>query len=441
MITRNRFAAIMAIALPIMGGMVSQNILNIVDTAMVGALGKVSLAAVGLASMANFMCIAFITGISSGVQAIAARRKGEERDAEMAVPLNGGLLMALLLGVPLTVILMFSSTGIMGLLSDDIRVVEEGGEYLAIRLAGMVAIGMNFAFRGYWNAINLSMLYMRTLIVMHIANVILNYLLIFGHFGFPAMGSAGAGLATTLSVFLGTAIYFYLGWKHARANGFLQGIPPRHDLLVMMKQALPSSIQQFFFAAGLTAQMWIVGMVSTDDLAVAHVITTLVLTCILPAIGMGLAAASLAGQALGRNEPGDAKAWGWDVSKAAFMLISVMGLLIFVFPETLLSVFIHEQDVLERGIWPTRIVGLGMGVDAVGLVLMNALLGVGAARRVLMVAMPLQWLFFLPLAWFVGPYLDYGLVGIWGAMMFYRAIQTGIFAWIWHRGNWKGITL
>ena len=80
----DRSKRIMALALPIIGGMVSQNVLNLVDTAMVGHLGDAALAAVGFGGFATFMATAFITGLSSGVQAMASRRLGEGREDVMA---------------------------------------------------------------------------------------------------------------------------------------------------------------------------------------------------------------------------------------------------------------------------------------------------------------------------------------------------------------------
>ncbi|MBM3514647.1 MAG: hypothetical protein FJX59_13180 [Alphaproteobacteria bacterium] len=96
----DRRRTITTLALPIVAGMVSQNITNLIDTAMMGFVGPEALAAVGLASFANFMCIAFITGLSAGVSAMVSRRKGEGRESETAVPLNGGLFWSLVIGVP-----------------------------------------------------------------------------------------------------------------------------------------------------------------------------------------------------------------------------------------------------------------------------------------------------------------------------------------------------
>ena len=195
---RERRKLIWGIALPIMGGMMSQNILNLVDIAMVGRLGDAALAATGIGSFSNYLATAFIIGLSAGVQALAARRLGEGREGETAIPLNGGLLLALLIGLPLCLVLIAATPGAFALLTDDPSVRELGTPYLQVRIASMVAIGMNFSFRGYWSAIHMTGVYLRTLLVMHALNIFLNWVLIFGNLGAPALGVYGAGLATTL---------------------------------------------------------------------------------------------------------------------------------------------------------------------------------------------------------------------------------------------------
>ena len=85
---RDRLTRILALAVPLIGGMISQNVLNLVDTAMVGVLGDAALAAVGMGSFLTFMGTSFLTGLSAGVQAIAARRLGEGRTSETAVALR-----------------------------------------------------------------------------------------------------------------------------------------------------------------------------------------------------------------------------------------------------------------------------------------------------------------------------------------------------------------
>ncbi len=439
LIERRRLTVIFGLSLPIIGGMISQNVLNLVDTAMVGALGDVALAAVGMASFANFMSQAFVTGLGSGVQAMAARRLGEERDTETAVPLNGGLLLAIGVAVPLSVALYVLAPHLFPYLVDDADVVSEGVPYFRARLFAMVAVGMNFAFRGYWNGVNLSKLYLRTLVVMHTVNVVLNYLLIFGSFGFPELGSYGAGLGTAIATWVGTGTYVVLGFTHARRGGFLRGLPDAATVRTMLRLSIPSGFQQLFFAAGFTALFVIIGLVGTAELAAANVLINVTLVAILPGLGLGLAAASLVGQALGRKDPDDARRWGWDVVKVAAVGMGVAGLPMVLAPDLVLGVFLRDPTTLDLARLPLQIVGGFIAADAVGLVLLNALLGAGAARSVMVVSIGLQWGLFLPAAVLVGPVLGHGLTAIWLAQVGYRVLQAGVFAVIWQRGRWAGI--
>lgn len=439
MLNSQRFRTILTLALPIIGGMLSQNILNLVDTAMVGQLGDEALAAVGISGFVTFMAVALVIGLSSGVQAMAARRKGEGAESEMATPLNGGLFLAVLMGLPISLVLFGLADDILPCLVDDAATVAQGVPYFEMRLLGMTAVGMNFAFRGYFNGVNQSGLYLRTLLVMHTLNIAISYVLIFGKLGLPAMGTQGAGLGTTLSVYFGTLYYFYLGWKNARHNGFLGHLPSREGLLIQLKLAIPSSIQQLFFAAGLTAMFWIIGQIGTTELAAASVLVNIMLVAILPGIGLGLAAASLVGQALGRGDPGDAKRWGWDVSKVGFIFLGLLGLPAIFFPDLLLSGFLHDPDTLELARLPLQIVGIGIAADGIGLILMNALLGAGASRVVMVVSIAFQWALFTPLAWYLGPYLGFGLLAVWIAQFAYRGLQAGVFAGLWQWGNWQSI--
>lgn len=436
LIDPKRRQQILALALPIIGGMVSQNVLNLVDTAMVGMLGAAALAAVGMASFANFMASAFITGLSAGVQAMAARRLGEGSADRSAEPLNGGLLLAIGLAVPLAGVPIFFAEEIFGLLVDDPEVVVLGVPYFQARLFAMLALGVNFAFRGYWNGVNMSKVYMRTLLVMHASNIVLNWVLIFGHFGLPALGVAGAGIGSAIATFIGSGLYLVQGWRLARSNGFLQGLPSRSTMLTMLRLSVPTGIQQFFFAAGLTGFFWILGKVGTAELAASNVLVQLLLVAILPGLGSGMAAASLVGQALGRKDPEDAMEWGWDVAKLATVAVGAMSLVGLFFPDLLLRPFLHDPEILALARLPLRILAATMSLDTLGMVLMNALLGAGDNLRVMTVTLVLQWLLFLPVAYIVGPVLGFGITGVWLGHIGYRVLQAIVFLGIWRSGSW-----
>jgi MATE family multidrug resistance protein len=436
---RARLERILQLALPIIGGMLSQNLLNLVDTGFVSRLGEAPLAGVGLASFVNFVSIAFITGLSTGVQATAARRKGEGAEDVMAVPLNGGLLLALGFGIPIAGVVWALVPAFFPFLADDAEVGALGTAYLRLRLVAVPAVGMNFAFRGYWNAVDLSRLYLRTIVLMHVVNGVLDYVLIFGALGAPAMGVEGAALASVIATYSGTAYYVLQGVGLARRNGFLRGVPAVEELRRMLATSLPAGLQQFFFAAGMLAFFSIVARLGTAELAAANVLVNLLLVALLPALGFGLAAASLVGQALGRGEPDDARRWGWEVVRTATLVVAAITSIGLLFPDLPLGVFLQDPDTLALARWPLRLVALSLPLDVVGAVLQNALYGAGDSRRVFVVSTALQWLVFLPLVYVVGPVLGGGLFAVFAAQGFYRVLQSAVFAGIWRGSAWTRV--
>ncbi|AQZ96820.1 MATE family efflux transporter [Halopseudomonas phragmitis] len=422
-----------------MGGMLSQSLLNLVDAAMVGSLGKEALAGVGLGSYANFMAIALVMGLGAGVQAMVARRRGQGRETEVAAPLNEGLLIAALLAVPLTLLCWLNAERIIGFLSSDQGVVEIGVDYFHWRSLAIIAVGANFAFRGYWNGIRESGLYLRILVVMHLANVAISYGLIFGKFGLPEMGAEGSGLGTCIAMFLGSALYLSITLRRGRAHGFLQARPQFSGIVSMLRLSMPNSLQQLFFATGITTLFWIIAQVGTAELAIAHVLVNLALFLILPGVGLGMAATTLVSHSLGANKPEDAYRWGWDVVRVAAVALFIMGMPFWLAPHFVLSLFTQDPALIALGEWPLRITGLGMTLDATALVLTQALLGAGASRTVMSVNLGSQWLIFLPCAYLAGPVLGGGLLLIWLLQSGYRALNSIIFAIMWRRRHWADI--
>lgn len=441
MVTRERSSQIFQIALPIIGGMMSQNILNLVDAAMVSQLGEAELAAVGLASFINFVAAAMFMGFSSGVQATVARRVGEGKNSIAANPLNGALLLIFLAAIPTSFLLTAYSTEIMSMLNSDPKVIKEGALYLDARLIGIMAIGMNFSFRGYLSAIKMTQFYFKTIVTMHIVNIFLNYVLIFGNWGFPEMGTEGAGLGTTISMYGGTLMYLWLTMKHTRHFGFGAHLPSMQTITQLVKISLPASMQQLFFALGFTTLFWIVGKIGTAELAAANILTTLTLVAILPSIGFGMSAATLVGQAIGRKEIDDAYQWAWDTSKIAAASILLISMPMLLAPELILSIFFDKQETIQLAKLPLQLVAIAIVIDAYNLVLMSALQGAGATKITMIVSIVCQWFVFLPIAWIIGPYMGMGLTAIWLTQGLYRLFQAIWFASLWRKRDWAEVKL
>lgn len=438
---RERTSQVMMLALPIIGGMLSQNVMNLIDTGMVAQLGDNALAGVGMGSFANFMSAAFIMGISVGVQAIAGRRLGEGRDHETAVGLNGGLLLALGLGIPTALVLFLLTPTFFPYLVADPKVIAVGVPYFQARLFALPGVGMNFAFRGYWNGVNRSGLYMRTIIVMHVANIFFNWIFIFGNLGMPAYGATGAGIATAIATYIGTLYYIWQGFRYARPAGFFQSMPDKETFLSTLRLAIPNGMQQFFFAAGMTVFFWILGKVGTRELAASNVLVTLMLVGLLPSIGFGLVTTSLVSQSLGRRDPDEAMRWGWDISKIAGVLLFVVALPSIFFPDLLLSPFLKDPKTLALARVPLQLLAVTLFIEAIGRVFMHALLGAGDNQRVMFWSIFLQWGLFLPCAYVAGPVLRWGMLAIWFGQIVYRILLTLVYGIFWRGGAWQKIQI
>lgn len=432
---------ILGLALPIIVGMVSQNLLNIVDTAMVGFLGDSALAAVGVGGFVVLTCQALILGISTGVQSTASRRVGEGRADRAVNILNTALLLIVIVAPLFSLAIIQVAPTLFPFLNSDATVVERGIPYLEWRLGAMVFVGINFVFRGYWNARDMSRVYMTTLITMHSCNIFLNYVLIFGKLGAPAYGVTGAGMASAISMAIGSAIYVALAWKYSAKDGFLRALSTREETSSLVRISLPSGMQQTFFFAGMVVMFWILGRIGTAEVAAANVLITVMLFALLPGLALGLASATLVGQALGRKEPDDAYRWAWDVAKVSTIVMSVLGLPMWLAPDLVSAIFIHDLDTRELARWPMRLVGLTMPVEAMVFTFMHSLLGAGDARRVMLIGISSQWLLFLPLAWLFGAVLGFGLFTIWLLLGCSRTYLGASYVTMWHRRGWQRIVV
>lgn len=434
---RTRLKRILLLALPVMAGMLSQNIMSLVDMLMVGRLGNAALAAVGFGGFVVFTCTAITLGIATGVQAMCARRKGAGRNEDLAAPLNAGLLVMIIGGPVWSLILFFLTPLVFPALVSDPEVAALATPYVQWRMLAITFVGVNFAFRGYWAAIDLTRIYLGTLLLMHSVNIVLNYGLIFGAFGLPQWGVTGAAIGTLIAAGFGSAVYVAFAWRFGSDHGFMRAILRRDEWRTFARISIPYGVQQLLFAVGFTVLYWIIAQVGTRELAAASVLVNVTLVALLPGIGLGIAAATLVGQALGRGDPKDAARWAWEVAAVGMVGLSLLGMPMWWIPEAVLSAFISDPATVAVARVPMQIVGATMAIEAIGLVLMHSLHGAGDSRRVMTVAIGLQWVLFLPAAYLLGPVLGGGLLAIWLAHLSYRLVQALIFARLWHRGAWQ----
>jgi multidrug resistance protein, MATE family len=438
-IDNSKLNRIFSLSLPIIAGMLSQNLLNLVDTAMVGRLGPEALAAVGISSMVAFMFLAPALGVTSGVQAISARKKGEGKVEETAFALNSALFYSVVCSIFVFALGFYFAKPLFALITETESVATLAREYFLIRISVCFFAIMNFAFRGYWNSIDLSKVYMNTLIVMHLTNIVLNYLLIFGKLGFPRMESNGAALATAISIVIGFFIYFAQAMKLASENGFLKQFPSYKSLDLLTKISLPSGIELTITMTNVVALYWLVGKIGVNELASLNIIMNIFMVALLPALGLGITLATLSGQALGAKNKDDAYAWGKEVTQLGTVLITVLALPFFFLPHWVLGIFTNSPEVINVGVDALRIMGITLGIEMIGYILVEGLKGLGYSRKVSIISFIWQWLIFLPGAAVLILVFKQGLLMVWIWQIIMHLIQSAIFIYIWKRRKWQDL--
>ncbi|ASP40938.1 MATE family efflux transporter [Bacterioplanes sanyensis] len=416
--------------------MLSQSLINLVDAAMVGRLGQEALAAVGVGSYASFIVVSTVMGLSSGVQALVARRFGANEPSRVANTFLAGLTLALIMGIPLTALFVSTSDWFIPWFNHDSDVSDIAIAYFDWRTLAATFVALNFVYRGYWSGIGESRIYLYVLLLMHVANVGISYVLIFGLGPIDGLGAVGSGIGTAASMAIGSVIYTWLTFRRLPLRW-----PPWPDVMTLARLAVPNSTQQTLFALGTSVMFWIIGQIGTQQQAVGHILISLALVLILPAVGLGIASASLVGQALGRQQPQDAYRWGWEVVRLAMAMMATVGLPLWLFPEAIMRLFTPDPELIDLGSWPLRISGLAIVIEVVAMVLTQALLGAGASRQVLKINMVMQWLVLLPLAYLMGPLAGFGLLGIWLLQVSHRVLLSIIYAVIWRSQHWATLRI
>lgn len=440
MITGERVKTIFKLATPIITAMISLNLISLVDVYMVGKLGDTALAATTIGGFAGNLIMAPVLGFNSAVQAITGRRLGSDGVSDsLCFPLNGGMLWAVIIGIPLTVIAWFIVPTVAGILSKDAAVTDLAIPYMRYFLLGIMFTGVISAFQGFWNGIGRPIFYLGTILASHGINVLLNYMFIFGNWGAPELGVKGAGFSSLLAGIAAVLIYFTLGLIKLKGYGFLKGMPKPETLKSLIKLAVPVSIQSSSFNAGYVVFIWMIGSLGTAEVAAAGVIMTLSMVAILPGMGLGISAATLVSQSLGRQEKEAAAEWGWDACKMAVLVMALFGIPMAVVPDLILGIFLENPETIALGRGPLRLAGCTVGLLGISFTLMHSLLGAGDNRRVMMTSISWQWGFMLPLVYLVGPVLGHGLLQIWMVQVLYVMMLVMTYVLLWRGRRWQSI--
>jgi len=426
--------------------MSSQMVVSIIDTAMVGRLGdsKIALAAMGLGVLATWTLTSFFSSLGNGTHILVARRYGQSKFGEAGIVLNNSLLLSFVVGTLFGVLGYLYAFDAIDVFSSDDQVSFMASEYIKYRSIGIPFFLMAVSYRGFFYGIGNTQLFMFSAILSYVLNIIFNYLLIFGKLGFPQMGVAGAGLASSIGMLAGFLFFVFVTFSPHYRRKYKY-----YDILAIGKKyigpivriSLPVSFQNILILLGFLVFVAITGVIGTIDQAATQVVITSLYISFMPCFGFGIATQTLVGNALGNNDPGEAQRFGVETAKLGTIFTLGVGILFVAFPDLVLQVITNNDEVIGIARPLLRIAGVAQVAYGSGIILANALQAAGDTLYVMYLEIVTHWIIFLPVSYLLGVTFGNGIIGSWMALPIYITLYT-TFAWVkFQSGSWKAMKL
>jgi MATE family, multidrug efflux pump len=434
---------VLRLATPVTLGMLTFTLLSIVDTAMLGRLGALPLAASGVAGVLFFAVVFPLSSMSVGTQTLVARRFGEGNASQCGQILTTGLTVCLILGIPLVIAAPWLARLFAPMSSNDPQVVEAGAIYLHYRFLGAPFMMINSVSGGFFAGIGRTKHQMVGSIIITAVNIVLDYVLIFGHAGFPAMGIQGAAIASSIALGAGTIYYLIvpslLAYR-SRYGVFSRPLFAIKWLRPMVRISSPILAQRVLSNGAWAVFFTLIARIGTIELAATNVMRSIFHLSIMAAVGLGTASAALLGQNLGADKPERAESLAWESVKLATYVMIAVGILFVAAPGFVYRIYTNDLAVIAAGRLPLMLLGPVQVVAGAALVLSQSLQGAGNTRYVMIVEI-LCVAMYLPTVYFLGLRTSLGLVGAWIGEYIYWLVLAATMVWKFRTGSWKTIKL
>lgn len=433
---------IITMAWPVIAEMSSTTLTQIVDMMMVGRLGAVAVASVGISMMPLQYSIRLFNALNVGTTALVARFTGAKEQGQAGRTLHQSLFMAFGVMLLLGVSFFAFAPQIITFMGAEPEVVATGTVYLRILVPGFILMLLRMVVTAALRGIGDTKTPMMVNIMVNISNIIGNYLFIFGNFGFPEMGVYGAALATSLARGGGAIAMLYLltkrhpylwvGWK----NFF-------HIDLEMIKRiakvGLPASAEQLIQRIAQIYYLRIVASLGTVALAAHQIALKTESLSYMPGFGFAVATTALVGQNLGAKRPDRSHKSGNTAWLMAISTMGVMGILFFFFSESFMRLFTDDPEIIEMGRVALKIVAFSQIPMATHFIFAWGLRGAGDTKPVFYATVFATWVGRLGSAYLFVIILDMGLAGAWLAMVVDWTMRGAYVAWRFQQGKWKEI--
>lgn len=430
--------ALVALAIPIVATNVLQTLYQLIDTFWVGRLGAAAVAAVSLSFPVLFLLISLGVGMTVAGAILVAQYFGAGGDG-VDHAAGQTLLVVVVISAVLTVAGTLLSGPIISLFRPTARVGGMATTYLEISFLGMIAVFVYFVFQSLLRGVG----DVRTPMIVVACTVALNTgldpLLIMGIGPFPRLGVAGAAWATILAQGLAGVVGLWLLFSgryglHLR----LRHMKPDPALIKrIVRLGVPSSLDQSMRALGIAVLMVLVARFGTTTIASYGIVSRIFSFVLIPAMGLGMATATVVGQNVGARANHRAEAAARIGMAASFSALTIAGVLFFLFAAPVVRAFVPDAPaVITGGSRFLRIMALTFGFIGIQVVMGGALAGAGNTIASMSLSILAFWILRLPAAWILSGPLGLGADGIWWAFPLSNVLAAAAAITWFLRGTW-----
>jgi putative MATE family efflux protein len=431
--------AIFMLSIPMILEMMMESVFAIVDIAYVSRVSVNAVATIGLTESVITLVYALAIGLSMAATAVVARRIGEKDEKGAARAAVQAILLGIMISVVIGILGLIYSKEILSLMGGSEDLIAEGHGYTKLLLGGNIVIVLLFLINAVFRGAGDASVAMWTLILSNSLNIILDPIFIFGWGPVPEYGVTGAAIATNIG--RGSAVLFqlYILFKGgSRIKLAFSDIVLRLKVMLNLIRISLGGIGQFLI--GTTSWVFLMRLMAefgSEALAGYTIAIRVMMFTFMPAWGMSNAAATLVGQNLGAEQPERAEKSVWITGKYNAIFMFLISLVYLLFAKQIITLFTDVTSVIENGALCLQIVATGYVFYAYGMVVTQAFNGAGDTRTPTKINFIAFWLVQLPFAYLVSLYLDWGVTGVYLAILLAEVLLS-IMAVIWFRkGYWK----
>jgi len=369
------------ISLPIMLGLLTQNVMQITNTIFLGRVGEVEFGASGLAGIYYIAFFMLGFGFSIGAQIMIGRRNGERNYNQIGAIVLQGIMFLLVFAAILYVASNIFSKKLLPVLIKSPQVYEAASEYLSWRTFGFFFASVNIMFRAFYVGIARTSVLTLNAVVMTIVNIIFDYGLIFGNLGMPEMGIGGAGAASLIAEV--SSIIFFTVYTLKTVDLSKYGFYKMKFSLTLIRRILNISVFTMVQYA-VSMSTWFIFFLAIEnhgerDLAVTNIVRTIYALYFVPMNALSTTANTLVSNTIGAKQYNEVLPLIKRICILNLAIVVCMGLVTFVNPELWIALIASDKDVslIQDTINPLIVLVFALPICSIGTVLFNSISGTG----------------------------------------------------------------